>query len=47
MAYLKELSKFPDIPLMLEHLRTAEDFKLAADHLRHLASQNGLSFRQI
>ncbi len=47
VTYLKEMSKFPEIPLMLEHLRTAEDFKLAADHLRGLASQNGLSFRKI
>ena len=47
VSYLKELSKFPEIPLMLEHLRTAEDFKLAADHLRSLASQNGLSFRHL
>ena len=47
VTYLKEMSKFPEIPLMLEHLRTAEDFKLAADHLRLLASQNGLSFRQV
>ena len=47
VTYLKQLSKFPEIPLMLEHLRTAEDFKLAADHLRLLASQNGLSFHSI
>ncbi len=38
-VFLKELSRFPDVPLILEHLKTAEEYKLAADHLRRVAAQ--------
>jgi sugar phosphate isomerase/epimerase len=43
-AFLTELSKFPDVPLMLEHLPNAEQYKLAADHIRSVAAKLGLSF---
>jgi sugar phosphate isomerase/epimerase len=43
-TYLKELSRFPDTPLMLEHLPNAEEYKRAADYIRSVAAQNGLSF---
>jgi sugar phosphate isomerase/epimerase len=33
-VYLQELSKLRDVPLMMEHLQTEEDYKLAADHIR-------------
>ena len=37
-VYLRELAKLdPDLPLMLEHLSTPEDYRLAADHLREVA----------
>jgi len=43
-TFLKELSKFPDVPLMLEHLPDAEQYKLAADHIRSVAEKLGLAF---
>jgi sugar phosphate isomerase/epimerase len=43
-AFLKELRKIPDTPLMLEHLPNAKEYKLAADHIRGVAKGIGLSF---
>jgi sugar phosphate isomerase/epimerase len=43
-TFLKELSKIPDIPLMLEHLPNAEEYRLAAEHVRSVAGGIGLSF---
>ncbi len=43
-TFLKELSRIPDVPLMLEHLKRAEDYNLAAAHIRSVAKQSGLSF---
>jgi len=43
-AFLTELSKMPDVPLMLEHLPDAEQFRLAAEHVRSVAKNNGLTF---
>ncbi len=43
-VFLKELSKIPEIPLMLEHLPNAKEYKLAADHIRGVAKNIGLSF---
>ena len=37
--FLKQLSKFPDTPLMLEHLKGAEQYRLAADHIRSVAEK--------
>ena len=42
-VYLKELSKFPGVPLMLEHLKTPEQYKQAAQHVRSVAKGLGLS----
>ncbi|MHC4574833.1 MAG: sugar phosphate isomerase/epimerase family protein [Planctomycetota bacterium] len=42
--FLKQLSRFPDTPLMLEHLKGAEEYRLAADHVRSVAAEIGLSF---
>lgn len=42
-VFLRELSKFPDIPLMLEHLPNAEEYRLAAIHVRSVAKSIGLS----
>lgn len=41
-VFLKELSKLPDVPLMLEHLNTAEEYKLAADYIREVGKNNGI-----
>lgn len=43
-AFLTELSKIPGTPLMLEHLKGAEEYKLAADYVRGVAKSIGLSF---
>ena len=44
-VYLKELNKLePDVPLMVEHLPNAEEYKLAISHIRSVASKNGLDF---
>ena len=43
-TFLRELSRFPDVPLMLEHLPNAEEYRLAAEHIRSVAESIGLSF---
>jgi sugar phosphate isomerase/epimerase len=43
-TFLRELSKIPDTPLMLEHLKGAEEYRLAADYVRGVAKSIGLSF---
>jgi len=42
-TFLRELSKFPRTPLMLEHLPNAEEYRLAATHIRSVAKTTGLS----
>jgi len=42
-VFLKELSKLDNIPLMIEHLKTAEEYKLAAEYIRSVATENGIS----
>jgi sugar phosphate isomerase/epimerase len=32
--FLQELSRLRDVPLMMEHLQTEEEYQLAADHIR-------------
>lgn len=43
-TFLKELSKRPDVPLMLEHLPNAEEYRLAAEHIRGVAKKVRISF---
>ena len=43
-TFLTQLSKMPDVPLMLEHLPNAEQFRLAAEHVRSVAKNTGLTF---
>jgi len=43
-TFLKELSKRPDVPLMLEHLSNAEEYRLAAEYVRGVGKKEGLSF---
>ena len=43
-VFLKELSKLRDIPLMLEHLPNAQEYRLAAQHLGSVAKSIGLTF---
>ncbi len=42
-AFLTELSKLDNVPLMIEHLKTADEYKLAADYIRSVAAKNGIS----
>jgi sugar phosphate isomerase/epimerase len=45
-AYLKELDKLdPDVPLMIEHLATEEEYALAAEHIRTVAAEVGVIIR--
>ena len=41
--FLRELSKLPHTSLMLEHLPNAEEYKLAAIHIRSVAKTIGMS----
>lgn len=41
-TFLQELSKLKDIPLMLEHLKTTEEYDLAATYIRMVANKNGI-----
>lgn len=42
-TYLKELSKLSGVPLMIEHLSGAEEYRLAAEYIRSIAQKLGLS----
>ena len=45
-VFLKELDRLePDAPLMLEHLKTDEEYRLAADYVRSVARRAGVQFR--
>jgi sugar phosphate isomerase/epimerase len=45
-VYLRELDKLgPDAVLMLEHLQTAEEYALAADHVRSVAAKVGVTIQ--
>jgi sugar phosphate isomerase/epimerase len=41
-VFLKELSKLDDIPLMLEHLNTNEEYMKAAGYIRKIANENNI-----
>ena len=44
VSFLKEVSRFTDIPVMLEHLETAEEYEKAADYVRSVGKKNGVAF---
>ncbi len=45
-VFLQELNKLdPDTPLMLEHMETEEEYALAADHVRSIAKEMGVTIR--
>jgi sugar phosphate isomerase/epimerase len=41
-VFLKELSKLKDVPLMIEHLNTPEEYKSAADYIREVGRNIGI-----
>jgi sugar phosphate isomerase/epimerase len=42
--YLNELSKLNEVPLMMEHLKTAEEYQEGAAFIRRTGAETGLSF---
>lgn len=45
-TFLTELDRLdPDTPLMIEHLKTPEDYRLAAEHIRNVAKEAGVTIR--
>ena len=42
-VFLRELSKLKDVPLMMEHLDTAEEYSKAANYIRQVARENGVA----
>ncbi len=42
-VFLTELSKLEDVPLMLEHLRTPEEYRQAAEYIRSVGKEIGIS----
>lgn len=43
-AFLRGLNRLhPDTPIMLEHLSTEEEYRLAAAHIRSVAAQQGIN----
>ena len=45
-TYLREVSRLePDTPVMVEHLKSAEEYRSAAEHIRAVAREIGVSFR--
>ncbi len=43
-VFLIELSKLKNVPLMMEHLNTTEEYALAASHIRSVGLEAGLEF---
>ena len=38
-VFLRELSKLKDVPMMIEHLKTDEEYRLAAEYIRSVAKE--------
>lgn len=43
-VFLTELSKLKNVPLMLEHLKTKEEYTQAAANVRNIAKSSGIAF---
>lgn len=44
MVLLQEAAKLGDIPIILEHLNTQQEYKLAADYIRETGKKEGMIF---
>lgn len=42
-AFLTELSRLKDVPMMLEHLKTKEEYTMAAANVRKIAKETGIT----
>ncbi len=45
-VFLQEASKLKDIPFMLEHIKTQEEYKLAADYIREVGKKAGVVIKE-
>jgi sugar phosphate isomerase/epimerase len=45
-VFLKEMSKLKGVPMMMEHLDKQEDYILAAEYIRKVGSDTGISFME-
>lgn len=43
-VFLQEMSRLKDVPMMMEHLDKQEDYILAAEYIRKVGSETGISF---
>jgi sugar phosphate isomerase/epimerase len=43
-VFLQELTRFPEVPLMLEHLPNDQEYALAAEHIRGVGKTIGVGF---
>ena len=43
-VFLQETSKLRDIPFMLEHLKSQEEYRLAAEYIRQVGDKTGIGF---
>ena len=43
-VFLQEMSNLKDVPMMMEHLDKQEDYLLAAEYIRKIGSETGISF---
>ena len=46
-AYLTELSKLDNVPLMLEHMEEPEEYRAARDYVVNVAGKNGIDIRTL
>jgi len=44
VTFLQEASKLKDLPFMLEHLKTQDDYRLAAEQVRQTGKKAGIAF---
>lgn len=44
VTFLQEASKLKDVPFMLEHLKTRDDYRLAAEYVRQTGKKAGIAF---
>jgi hypothetical protein len=40
------MSRLKDVPMMMEHLEKQEDYILAAEYIRKVGSETGISFME-
>lgn len=41
-VFLRELSNFNNVPLMLEHLKTESEYRMSADYIRSVGKNIGI-----